>query len=759
MADDYGKAATDATEAGLTFDENSANLAIDFMAMGEAGEAFLKKVANWCVESFDEMWEGGEMYREYHARDWKLFAGQTPKKMSEYTNAPNGHVPLMLTNISRNYFSLQAELFADWTHIFNVLPVGPDDREIPKVLTRHGNWQFRVKITDFKRQSLAGLLQFLVHGDVVCHSYYDESKRRNCHEMLTPEQFVLPYLYVSRETDLSDVPCRAKVARMYKHDLRRYRGKWNDIDKVIKHKAPDPDETPDSPIRKGIADIQGHEVPTELKYGEYKIVWWEGWCELPAGADGVEQERFCQVVFDHESKHVLSMTVHEKEDWEDRRRYERQEAEMQAYGEARAAYDQNHDMLAQQKAQLEAQLSDPRMHPEDAAIMRQGLDAAQLPPEPPPPSWAEPDPDAEEDPMAPTPGAMKFLPPKPIRKVPIHMFSHGVCIEPLVGPVGLGHGRVQADLNRAANVALGQFQDAAALGNVGAYLTSGLEFEHGDPQVKPGAFIPVRLVTGGQLKDAFTELPNRPANPQLAQIIELMLQQAMVAMQSQDILSGAPGKSGETYRGHAARLEQANKQLGVTGQRFTDFYQQIIINNGDLNAVYLPDEEIFYVNDDRANTPDGELLKVGRKLYERDYRIEFRSDLRFSTQAQRVSEADELLSMPNAVPALQQNLAFQWHAAKGSLEARDAPPEMIAALGPMPPMPVTPMGVMMQAPPGAQGAPGQTPPPGADTPGAGGPSAPLAAQGAPMQGIEPPPQMQSVSDHGGPQAPQAPGNA
>lgn len=736
---EYG---SEAEKAELTYDENSANLAKDFAKAGKPGLDFLKKLSDKCIKNFDTAWESTESYRERCASDWRLFTGDLPPKAPPFEHVPNPHVPIMLTNLSRIASRAQAELFGDWSNVFNVVPVGPDDKEIPKLLSLHGNWQIRQKITDFKRQMYRALLMFYVNGDVACHSYYDIFKRRNCHEILTTDDFVIPFVYTTTEPDYSDVPYKCKVMRRYRHELQRYRDDWLDVDKVIAKEAPSWSDEPESKMRSELADVQGQDIPDDVKNAPYKLIWYEGWCELP----GDDYERYIKCVLDYATKAVLLLQVHEQEDWQDRIRYDRQAEELSSYQQALATYEQNVMQLESQRQQLAMTLASPGVDPVEAQMMSEAVAQIQPPPFPVAPDWLG---EGQSEPKA-------------VRKVPIEMFSHGVCIEPIVGSLGISFGRIEADLNRAANIAASQFADAADFNNAKAFITNGIEFEDGPPKIFPGAHLKVRSMTAPELDKAIKEFSVGSASPQLIQLVEMMVSYGSEVLQAPAVLSGESGKSGETYRGIAARIEQATKQLSVTTRKFADFLETILCNNGKLNAVYLDDEEVFYVNDHLLGV--SQELTAGRRLYERDYRVEIRSDLRFTTQAQRISEADEALQLPQIVPPLQGNLAYWYHAAKAALEARDQH-ELVEQLGPPPPPPTTPMGVQpppMMGPAGPGG-----PPPG--EPGVGPEQmsepqgvGPMAAQGGPSgppvqpQAPAAPPGIQTVSDHGGAAPPNAP---
>jgi len=334
-----------------------------------------------------------------------------------------------------------------------------------------------------------------------------------------------------------------------------------------------------------------------------------------------------------------------------------------------------------------------------------------------------------EDPMAPPPSP-ETVEPDPIEREPIYLFAHQVCIEPMTGNLGISYGRVQADFNRAANIALAQVTDTATLNNAPSYLAWGLEFEDGELDLSPGTVNKVSGAIGASIKDHF--LPIQPGQPsaQLFEIVKLSLDQAQASIQSPGVLSGEEGKSGETKGGILSRIEQATKQLSVVTAKYGDFVRQVLINNAYLNSIFLREEEIAQVFNSEAGRY--EELKLGRQLYERNYRVTLKSDLRFTTNAQRIEEADELVKMWLQIPALTINPMFGYAVLKGSLAARGRQ-DLVALMG-TPPQP--PGGVM----PPFIGMPPPPPPPGQAAPGAPGPGGP--PKGPPPNGHPPgPPQL------------------
>lgn len=707
----------------FVYDEESPNLVPAFEAH-EKGLDALELLKTQVFDDFEDAWESTEECRKKTADNWKLFTGDLPEKKFPFENAANAHIPLMFKALSRITARVFDEIFADWGGFYTVLPLGPDDDGVSEILTKHGNWQLREVVPDFYRQQQRSILLFFGTGDVVNHSYWDLQGNRPAHEVLTGEDFVTPYVHVSTCPNFSDVPYRVRILRKYRYQLSMMKGTWSNVSKVLDRSKPSFDDDPELYWRQSSAKSVGIEIPTDAGSAPYQLLHYEGWTENLPGQD---KPRFIQAIVDYSSREFLSLLIHEEADWREKRRYEMQTADLGSYQSSLSDYHDQVGQLNDQRAQLEQarQASEMQGQPVDPvahqAAMDQ-LDPVQVPPVAPP-AWMA-------NPTDVGPDGMPLEKPKKPAKVPIHTFTHGVCIEPIVGNRGLGYGNMLADYNKAANTAMSQFIDQATLGNSWGIITAGnLQF---DSPLKfgPGKVNVAKGVTGAQLKDAIHELRPQAANPQMKEMVAMFDAWSEQAAQAPGILSGESGKSGETYRGVSARLEQATKQLSVPARVYVEtFLKPILCANGMLNSVFLADEEIVSVNNQLSGQV--EELKLGRKLYERDYRVQIIADLQFKARVQRIAEADELVAMPNNIPPLQPNLSFQHKALTKALKARGAW-DMIAELGPAPPPPTTPFELPPPPPPGPPGMPPG--PPGAQPPPGPPPGPPPPQQGAPVNG-------------------------
>ncbi len=717
-------------EAPFSYKEDELNLVKSFKEHPE-GQAALKRLALKCLTDFDAAWEATEKFRKNMADIWKLFAGTLDPKAPPMQHMANAHVPILMENTIRMVYRQAYELFGNWTQVFGVNPIGPDDEHTAKLLSLHGNWQIRKRIKDFKRQlGYRGLMAFDLYGDVTCHSYWDPQRRYNRHEILTANEFVSANAHVSTMPDYSDVSWVAKVIFMDAHELRKMSSGWEDVASTLKHLPPAWDESSiTSELREQVDKNLGVDS-TAYKASQYRIIQYEGWLNLPPStaaqgeADGGDEaseprDRYCKVVVDYQTQNILSLNIHERVDPYDKRRFEFETQQLQKYQagvqEVQAFHQEQEE--TRRAALAMGHAMDPESDgPSQAIIMARSIEEMPPPPDPQMPDWMHGDPDAQ---------------PRQPEFKPIQMFAHGVNIEPLAGILGLGTGSIHAAQNKAANIALSMFIDQGALGNCKNFLAKG-DVKLPSPLVlEPGK---VHSVQGAiDLMKDILPLEFGPANPQLVELVEMLVKMGNTVTNTPEVLSGESGKSGETAQGLSARIEQATKMLSVPTGKYADFLSQVLENNATLNAIFLDDAEFFSVNNhDPALGPMGQqTFSVGRDLYDRPYDVEISADLKFTSTSQRISEADALVQLPNAVPALQQNYALLHAVITKSLEARNRY-DLISLLG-APPQTPQMFGVPTSPP---------APPPGQPQPGAppGGP--PGNDNGKTQQKPQAPPQQQ-----------------
>lgn len=670
-----------------TYDIEVANLVPTF-AKNEEWARWLDEQSAFIRQSFQEEWDASEPWRMRWASNWKVLVGFLPPAERPFRDSAQAHLPIMMENITQMCLLMSSEIFGDWKQFFQAEALGPQGRDVARLLTQHGNWQFRNQIVGFPREMDRALLAFNCIGDVTVHSYRDPDRKTNRHEVLTPDEFLVPYAITTSAPDYSDCPWRIKILRRYPYEIRRRRKDWENIDKVLEG---DPPPWDDDPVpRLGIAANQAmKKAPTDTKGTRpYRLLQWEGWLEMPEGStDGRDRERFMQVILDSVSGHVLLMRLHEQENWEDKERFESQAMErsgfMDAMEAANAAAVQRSEMasaLAQQVASLQIT--------QEMADAQLGM--MPMPEVPERPKWMGEQ--AEDEDMLPLP--------EPIRMEPIHLFHHGVAFEPLVGSLGFGPGWAQADMNRAVNVLLKHTIDAASIGNGGGFIVApGVQFK-GKFQWSPNGLTYLDSMPGMKIEDALMPINGPGANPQLMEAANLLMDRAQSMTHANEVLAGEPGKSGEAAKEHQARVELATKPISVLGYKFLNgVLEPILLANANLNSIHMDDEEIFsiYNEDQEYYGPQ----TVSRAMYDRSYRVSFSANMRFLTETQAVAEADDLFGLfaPDKVPELKADIPLVYAIVKKALEARKER-DLVKKLGPQPPDPLTTFGLPAPPPPG-----------------------------------------------------------
>ncbi len=684
------------------YDEMAPNL-IPVFETHPAGREALRDIARTVHDDFPEAWDSTEEYRESMAKDWKLYAGELPPKSFPHNNSANAHVPVMMENLTRLVSRVEAEIFGDWSRFYGVVAVSNEDEPTADVLTAHGNWQLREQITDFGRQMSRALNAFFIFGDVTIHSFFDRRRNTNMHETLTPDDVAIPYVHITTQADYSDLPYLVKILNRFRHEIEQERDNWVNIKQLLSTDPPEWEDEPEAQFRDSAAETAKIIPPDSNARGAYKLLQYEGWMDLP----GQDRQRFVQVIMDYTTHILLKVTIHEEDDWQDRVRYKREWQELAAYRQQIREFPLLQQQWEASQATLRQDGADTK---QGQSLMEQAMQRAKAlepPRRPIAPAWAE------KDELG---NVSATAEPMPARRVPIHMFSHGVCIENMAGAVGLSFGRQQADFNRAADVLTSQFIDASTLANCWSLLTTS-QVEFPSPfKLAPGRVNRAHGISGQDLRSNIMELKPAQANPQQMEMVRQIVDWAQSSIQSPAVLSGEAGKSGETFRGLASRIEQATKAISVPARRFTSgCLRNVLVNNGRLNAIYLPETQILQVVD--LQNPRMQRIRIDRSMYARDYKVEVRADLRFTSEGQRVQERMELIQLPQVVPQLQANAAWAYGALTKYLEARNDT-EMINLLGPAPEKPTEPFGAM--PPPVEPGAPGAGPEPPAGTPGPGG---------------------------------------
>jgi hypothetical protein len=675
-------------EAGLDDSayEDTDNLVHEYLKSEEKTK-FLETMASEICEQCDKALENSSGMREERKKVFETIAGRTKRRNGHWDGCADMKTYLALERVHRLYSRLFVEIFVANRDVFrvNANSQDPDEIEAARLLTAHGNWQINEEITDFLKQQKRGLFEFIAQGTVFFKSSRDVLRNRNRHDVITYDKFIVPYVDTAVEIDLSDMPWKAEVLNYYAHELEdlEEKGTFANLDKVLSRTASHDDNPVEDSIREKFASLEGLMPDESDKNAPVFFLEYHGFWKLP----GEKKRRPVCATVEPKTKSVVRLYVREEDDWKDRVRFEEQTAMLQRYRDAMGVFDQR-------QAEYQMQLEEYQM--------LGGIDPMGMPlppPEepviipPPPPKWAQ------FDELG---GVME---PAPIRKVPMELYVRGDCIDNIHGFNSIGFGHILTSLQGIADTAINHFIDAADFGNSSMIVTSQDTLGKKDPEFGPGKVLRLQNVEPSQIKSAFEEVRPAGGNPQLLEIVRMAGDYGDSAIAAPAVLSGEPGKSGETYRGISTRIEQATRQLTTAGLSYLQPLTQIMKNNAKLNAMFMDEEEVFRVS--------GTARKIQRNLYIRDYSVSFTADVRFVGQQQRVAEVDALLQMAGGIPYLAQNPAYIYALVKDRLET-SGKGDLVEKLGQEPPPPQVPFGTPPAPPPGVvpPGMPPGVPPQG-----------------------------------------------
>lgn len=728
-------------ESITNFDPDSPNLVDFFLGTSKPedsahpGREFLSKVAKQACDDTNQGWEDSEQHRQHHKRITSLYIGYLKNKTFPFPGCANVHMPMTLERVQRVTANMLTEIFMDRDLVYGVKPSGPDASETAELLTIHGNWRMRNEMPDFMTSTMEeALTEFNLFGSVIAYSYRDQINGRNEHEILSCDDRVVPYVSRARKVDMSDVPWKTRILRKYKHELEDLRdsGEWSQVDEVIKEGSAPPGFDFMTTVVRDLGDGQeGTHKPTEpnTRNSPYVFFEYHGRYRMP----GEKHARPICITVSADKKIVTKFYIREKTDWRDQMRFDRESAELDQFQKDTANFPaamEQFTATSEQHAQMMAQPPPPQFDPMGMPLPPPEPPPAPEPPtKPVPPSWAQ----ADET------GA--YAPPSPPRRVPIEMFSHGRYAYNPAGMLGLGIGHILRPFNEAADEALNRFYDQATANNCPTVMTT-QDVGLGQQAALVPNQVKVLKNVSDDINKVMKEVRPGPANPQLLEWVRTTNEWADGAVAAPGILSGQPGKSGETFRGVATRAEKASKQLTAGAKKFVGFLEQLLKNDAELLATFMSDEEFVQVNDFladyRKSTKGQDTIRVTREMYRKNYDVSFTADLQFTSRAQKIAEADEVLAMvmqtlpppPPGAPIPDVNAAIRYHAMADVLRVRGKQ-DMIPLLGPVPPAPAMPMGTPVMPPTPPAPPPGMGPPPGPGGQQAGPPGPP--PPGVPLQ--------------------------
>lgn len=675
-------------------------------------EAKQKEYAELVCHDYETDWDSSDSFRKRRTKIFKLAVGDIPPpRDGEKFRLARIHYPIIMTAVLRIGARIYDQQFPSNGEFFGVKPTDATDLERSIRVAKHLNWQVTHQVPEYVPNHDILIEQCLLYGSAFSYIYRDPKKDRTCHEACRTEDIVLPYKRHSSDPSLADMPRITRKLRLYKHELKAKGNYYINVDKVYDDVAAGLQSTGETDgkttgeMQEAVDKEAGYEKPSNDPGAPRLLLEQHRWLDI----DGTGDERPVIVVVDYGTKNLLSLTLREDEDPEDRARYNREkeasDAMFQAAMEKYAA-----DMAEYEMGRMMSSMGAPAMTPTAPPVAGEQT------------MTAPPTPGATDSTVPMVNPAMPQPPPKPAdpsppKMVPINFFTHFICFPNPEGVYGLGIGTLLEGHNVAADTLASQFVDAATLSNTATGLASRqAKLRGGDIEISPGKVNRTDLSTA-DLKDGISWIKFSPPEQAMRQLIGDMIQEAEKLSGANEILSGEVGGSNETATTTQIRISQAMASITIMNKRYTRARTFEGQKFARLNSVYLGDQEYFSTVDPSGPLPM-EPTEIGRRDYLQDCDITITADPRMASQPQRFQEAVQAWEFVNSSPVLAQNIALVMACAKNIFQAMDRPDLLQAFMQGMPMM-----GAMGGMPGGQPGQP--APPPNGQSNGAPKPEGPM----------------------------------
>lgn len=724
-----------------------------------------KEIADATFEDFEiDKLRSADFCRK-RAEILKLAIGLMPPKEDGYSQIHYSIIMMAVIKLAARVYDQQ---FPSNGEFFGVRPTSAADLPRCVRVAKHLNWQVLHQVKEYVPNHDALIMQWYLYGSAFSFIYWNPVKNRPCHEVCPTEDIYLPYAYPQWANDpsMTQLPRITRIVRKHRYGSdgidawarTGYYSKKN-VDELFKGDEDENDTTDGNvsnndvsdPIRDVIDRASGVRKPESERPGYRELLEQHRWWKL----DEWPEERPVIVTIDRETKKLIGFVVRADEDPEDRARYNREQqandtayaAGMQQYAQDLEAYQRNAigilGGLPPPQPQAALGMPNPQAGP---SVNAMGGPLGQQGPQPPagmsmagppqPGAMTASMPLAQQpQPMNPPTPPTKAPPPVPPKLIPIHFFTHFICIPNPEGIYGFGIGYLLEGNNLAADALGSALVDSAIRANTQTGIASReAKLGAGEWRIKPGEILKTELLPG-EIEGAIKFLQFPKPEPTLGEVVQGLKEDSQELSGASDILSGEVGGSNETATTTQIRISQALAAVSIQGKR----YGRSRTSEGEkfarLNSVYLQDSEYFSVIDPYHQAPpqqpDGsygdlgpnrayhpsigmvEDHEIGRADYLEDVAITITADPRMASQPQRFQEAMQAIQVTQnaaaVAPWIAQNPQL-WMVLLRSLFTAMDRPDLVALVQPPPPPPPMPPPGMPQPGGPVNGVPAGGPP-------------------------------------------------
>jgi hypothetical protein len=676
-----------------------------------------EEIGEYCFDRFTSDWDSSDKFRQKRAEILKLALGEMPPGEDDHAQI---HYSIIMKAVVKLAARVYDQQFPSNGEFFGVKPTSAADLPRSVRVAKHMNWQILHQIPEYVPNHDALIMQWYLYGSAFTFMYWNPVLNRPCHEICPTEDIVLPYAYpqFANDPSMSGLPRITRILRKYRFgadgiDAWAKTGYYSqtNVDSLFDGDDDEDDssseeEDTSSNSTRDVADkAVGLRRPQTEKPARRELLEMHCWWQL----DEWDESKPVIITIDRTTKKLLNFVLRADEDPEDRARYNREKQANDAqYEAAMQQYEQ--DMQAYMANSIGV-LGGPAQLPGPPLPGATTIGQTPMPGGPPtmtqPPVPGAMTPSVPVEPIAPK----RAADPAPPKLVPIHFFTHFICIPNPEGIYGFGVGMLLMGQNIIADCMGSYLADAAKLANtITAIASRESKLGAGEWRIKMGEINKTDLLPG-EIETAIKFLTFPKPEPMLAEIITAMQQDAVELSGAGDIMSGEVGGSNETATTTQIRISQALAAVSIQNKRYTRSRTEEGRKLARMNSVYLGDTEYFSVIDPFHNAPQeptdtylpghGVMRQetISRTDYLEDVAITVTADPRMASQPQRFQEAVQAIQtftqIAPMVPALQQNVNF-WNALGRNVAMAMDRPELVAALNsqPMPPPPPAP-------PPGA----------------------------------------------------------
>jgi hypothetical protein len=578
-------------------------------------QAFLEKLGQMVVERKKKDWQDSEGYRNTQKRHLELYSGKIPGKNSSDDTILYVHLPYLTRSALLYQSKVLASAFPSSGDYLAASTMRPGTEERDRAATRFVNFALKYWIPEYVPSHDRGSMDMFIYGSAFSIWRWSSSENRPTFDFATSDTVVVPYAYRSNRVDMSDIPWFTWVLRMHRHEIEEAaaNGDFNAsaIPRMYERDyeedgtaATEPQENQTTSVQETADRIMGLDPQLEMPSKPRAILWHHCFVKLP----GETRQRPVEIFADEVTKTILRVTLREKDDPSDARRYD---GEMQVW-------QATSDAL---KAQYESVLAEHDANVTNMAAA--GIDPAELPMPPAPPP---------EPPM-----------PDPIRKVPFSRITHYQCLPNPEGFYGYGIGLLIEGPNIVSDETMSLYASSlrTALSPTGI-MSRDARMARGEFEIRRGKFVECRLPPE-QLDKAFKQIifPNPDPN---AFKVEERMDKSVNEITADSILSGAPGRSGQTATEADLRHESAMTPITSVAARYDRSRMNEMRVLSHMLREMLPEEGFRFYNYDQQNQGlPAEEFRVGPQDFGDDLGIVFTSDPSLASPQQRERAANRAL--------------------------------------------------------------------------------------------------------------------